>query len=189
MKPVLVKPYLLGIALSGLSVVAGIAAAQTNFGDQEPSVNAIIDQLKSKPAEGVEGVRTRSLRPGAAAATKASATPSSASISLQVQFGFNSSQIEGGSRQTMENLATALASPELKDRHFTIVGHTDGVGSAGYNQRLSQHRARSVKDFLIQRGVAGGRLQTSGKGFSELLNRNDPTASENRRVEIVATSH
>src|SRR3546814_9662405 len=75
----------------------------------------IVKELQSKPAEGVEGVQTRSLRPGAAVATKAAA-PASASISLQVQFGFNSSQIEGGSLQTMQNLAAALASPQLQDR-------------------------------------------------------------------------
>src|SRR3546814_9540174 len=88
-------------------------------------------------AEGVEGVQTRALRPGAAVATKAAA-PASASISLQVQFGFNSSQIEGGSLQTMQNLAAALASPQLQDRSFTVIGHTDGVGSASYN-RSEEH--------------------------------------------------
>src|SRR3546814_7139712 len=96
----------------------------TDFGDQEPSVDEIVKELQSKPAEGVEGVQTRSLRPGAAVATKAAA-PASASISLQVQFGFNSSQIEGGSLQTMQNLAAALASPQLQDRSFTVIGHTD----------------------------------------------------------------
>ncbi|AKC88156.1 hypothetical protein WQ53_03115 [Pseudoxanthomonas suwonensis] len=109
-------------------------------------------------------------------------------MSMQIQFGFNSSQIEGGSLQTMENLALALASPELQDRNFTIIGHTDGVGSADYNRRLSQARARSVRDFLVQRGVAGARLNTQGMGFDSLLNPADPAAAENRRVEIVAIS-
>lgn len=175
------------VVVLGLAMFAAAAAAQTNFGTAQPSVDQIVEQLKSKQDEGIEGVRTRALRPGAAAATT-SAAPAPASISLQVQFGFNSSRIEGGSLQTMENLAAALASPELQDRTFTIVGHTDGVGSAAYNQRLSQVRARSVKDFLVQRGVGASRLQTVGKGYSELLNRNDPTAAENRRVEIVAAS-
>src|SRR3546814_8149547 len=110
------------------------------------------------------------------------------SISLQVQFGFNSSQIEGGSLQTMQNLAAALASPQLQDRSFTVIGHTDGVGSASYNQRLSQRRARSVRDYLVQHGVDAGRLQTVGKGFSDLLNESDPPAAAKRRVEVVASS-
>src|SRR3546814_3076377 len=88
----------------------------------------------------------------------------------------------------MQNLAAALASPQLQDRSFTVIGHTDGVGSASYNQRLSQRRARSVRDYLVQHGVDAGRLQTVGKGFSDLLNESDPAAAENRRVEVVASS-
>lgn len=178
----------LGASLAVSLFAPSAALAQTDFGATQPTANEIIEKLKSQPEDSViDGVRTRALRPGAAAAAPAAA-PAKASISLQVQFGFNSSSIEGGSLTTMQNLATALASPELQDRTFTIVGHTDGVGSAAYNQRLSQMRANSVKDFLVQRGVAASRLQTQGKGFSELLNRDDPAAGENRRVEIVAAS-
>lgn len=183
-------PRIHGVALAVLTVAAmpGLALAQANFGDQQPSVEAIVDQLKAQPDSAVEGVRTRALRPGAAAAAT-TAAPKQASISMQIQFAFNSSRIEGGSLQTMENLAAALASPELGDRRFTVVGHTDGVGSAAYNQRLSAARAQSVKSFLVQRGVPGARLTTQGKGYSELLNSADPSAAENRRVEIVATSN
>ncbi|WP_201774025.1 OmpA family protein [Pseudoxanthomonas suwonensis] len=175
--------------LLGVFAACGSAGAQSNFGAQEPSVDAIVEQLRSKSgADGaVDTGRTRALRPGAAAASTA-APAQKASISMQIQFGFNSSQIEGGSLQTMENLALALASPELQDRNFTIIGHTDGVGSADYNRRLSQARARSVRDFLVQRGVAGARLNTQGMGFDSLLNPADPAAAENRRVEIVAIS-
>lgn len=176
--------------LLGLSAACGSAGAQSNFGAKEPSVDAIVEQLRSKPADdgAIDTGRTRALRPGAAAAASAPAPVQKASISMQIQFGFNSSQIEGGSLQTMENLALALASPELQDRTFTIIGHTDGVGSADYNRRLSQARARSVRDFLVQRGVTGARLNTKGMGFDNLLNPADPSAAENRRVEIVATS-
>src|SRR3546814_7790770 len=178
MKPVIVKPasILLGVAAFALFASGSAFAQSTDFGDREPSVDEIVKELQSKPAEGVEGVPTPSLRPGAAVATKAAA-PASASISLQVQFGFNSSQIEGGSLQTMQKLAAALASPQLQDRSFTVIGHTDGVGSASYNPRLSPRRARSVRDYLVQHGVDAGRLQTVGKGFSDLLNASDTAAA------------
>src|SRR3546814_6836060 len=111
MKPVIVKPAsnLLGVAAFALFASGSAFAQSTDFGDQEPSVDEIVKELQSKPAEGVEGVQTRSLRPGAAVATKAAA-PASASISLQVQFGFNSSQIEGGSLQTIDRKSTRLNS-------------------------------------------------------------------------------
>src|SRR3546814_15022521 len=92
----------------------------------------IVKELQSKPAEGVEGVQTRSLPPGAAVATKAAA-PASASISLQVQFGSNSSQIEGGSLQTIQNLAAALPSPQLMDHRLTALVHTQSVVSATHH--------------------------------------------------------
>src|SRR3546814_12598918 len=88
----------------------------------------------------------------------------------------------------MQNLAAALASPQLQDRSFTVIGHTDGVGSASYNQRLSQRRARSVRDYLVQHGVDAGRLQTVGKGFRDLLNESDPAPAENRPVQVMAST-
>ena len=179
------------LALIGLLAASGAVCAQSNnFGKQEPSADAIIEQLRGTPAaeEGtIDTGKTRALRPGAAAAVATQPAPP-ASISMQIQFAFNSSRIEGGSQQTMENLAAALASPQLADRKFLIVGHTDGVGSAAYNQRLSQQRANSVRSFLTSRGVDASRLQTQGKGFSNLLNPGNPAADENRRVEIVASS-
>ena len=57
-------------------------------------------------------------------------------------------------------------------------------GSLAYNQPLSERRALAVKRELIRQGVPAARLNSAGKGMSELLNANDPYASENRRVEI-----
>lgn len=158
-----------------------------------PSVKSIVDQLKVKDDdESVNTGATRSLRLGGAAAAgkvadAPTAAPPPASISMQIQFAFNSDRIEGASATTMNNLASALGSDELKGRSFQVIGHTDGVGSAGYNMRLSQMRAASVKRYLTEHGVAADRLSASGKGASELLNKTDPTAAENRRVEIVAS--
>ncbi len=169
-------------------------AQSRNFGTETPSVNQIIDQLKDNAEDGVAGVRTRALRPGAAsqatsagvqAAPSAPAVP--AAISMQVQFAFGSDQIAPASRRSIDNLAAALASDELKSRAFTVAGHTDGVGSADYNMRLSQRRAASVKAYLVEHGVAPARLKTVGKGLTEPVNQADPRAAENRRVEIIAS--
>jgi outer membrane protein OmpA-like peptidoglycan-associated protein len=66
-----------------------------------------------------------------------------------------------------------------------VEGHTDAKGSARYNEELSARRARSVVEFLQGKGVSVERLQAQGKGFSELLNKEQPEAAENRRVRIV----
>ncbi|MFC5743006.1 OmpA family protein [Dyella tabacisoli] len=153
-----------------------------------PSVKSIVDQLKVNKDDSINTGATRSLRLGsAAAATTAAEQPPSASISMQIQFAFNSDRIEGVSATTMSNLAAALSSDELKGRRFQVVGYTDGVGSALYNLRLSQMRAVAVKNYLVGHGVAADRLKSEGKGAGELLNKADPAAAENRRVEIVAS--
>jgi outer membrane protein OmpA-like peptidoglycan-associated protein len=177
-----------------LCTTAGTVLAQDagNAQSSTPSVQSIIDQLKPSDDSVVDGVHTRSLRLGAAAGAVEAAdaptpAPAPASISMQIQFAFASDRIDGASATTMSNLAAALASDELKGRTFEIVGHTDGVGSADYNMRLSRMRAASVKNYLVSHGVSASRLQTQGKGETDLANPADPAAAENRRVVIVAS--
>ena len=68
-----------------------------------------------------------------------------------------------------------------------IVGHTDSDGSAAYNQTLSESRARSVANILINNGVPGSRIQTFGRGESQPVasNLTPEGKAQNRRVEIV----
>ena len=107
------------------------------------------------------------------------------SLSLLIQFDFNSARVRPESQQALANLSVALQSPELRNSTFALEGHTDAKGSADYNVRLSALRAQAVRDYLMGRGVEQGRLQASGKGASELANVEQPFAPENRRVRIV----
>lgn len=177
-------------------LVGGMATAQaqdTKTTQTEPSVDSIIDSLKADVSEQTQG-QTRALRPGAASMATSAPAPAPvakpakpASINMQINFDFNSDRISGTSEQTMATLAKALASPQLENRSFTVIGHTDGKGSSAYNKALSDRRAASVRRYLIDNGVSASRLRAVGKGKSELLNPNDPYAAENRRVEILAT--
>lgn len=67
-----------------------------------------------------------------------------------------------------------------------VVGHTDNVGSAAYNQGLSERRAASVAAILRAEGVQPGRLQIIGRGLTQPIASNDTAAGrqQNRRVEI-----
>ena len=107
------------------------------------------------------------------------------SLSLLIQFDFNSARVRPESQQALANLSVALQSPELRNSTFALEGHTDAKGSADYNVRLSALRAQAVRDYLMGRGIEQGRLQASGKGASELANVEQPFAPENRRVRIV----
>jgi len=70
-----------------------------------------------------------------------------------------------------------------------INGHTDSIGNAAYNQKLSAARAKSVADALIKRGIAATRLQTAGLGFTQPKGDNSTLEGRafNRRVELVRT--
>jgi len=68
-----------------------------------------------------------------------------------------------------------------------IVGHTDSDGDAAYNQQLSERRANSIADVLLDAGIPFSRIQTFGRGESQPVASNlDPSSkARNRRVEIV----
>ena len=73
----------------------------------------------------------------------------------------------------------------LASIRFRIEGHTDGVGTAVYNDALSDRRAKAVVEFLQARGVGVARLEAEGKGMRELADPSNPKAAANRRVRIV----
>lgn len=175
----------------------------------EPSAQQIIDALKPRPAD-APAVAEPAAPPrkkmrnltveaapaeagsgaGAAVPAGAMASPArpaqQASISLAIQFAYNSDQVQPGSMQTLASLARAMQSPELSKLRFRLEGHTDGTGAAAYNVKLSEQRAEQVRKVLIANNISPSRLVTEGKGASELLNAAEPAAAENRRVRIVS---
>jgi len=174
-----------------IALLAACGGAFAQDAQDPPSVDSIINSLKTD-APAAEAGQTRALRPGAASMSTAPApapapVAKAASINMQINFDYNSSSISGSSERTMATLAKALASPQLEGRKFTVIGHTDASGSAGYNKSLSDRRAAAVRSYLMNNGVAATRLKALGKGESQLLNNDEPDAAENRRVEIQAT--
>ena len=76
---------------------------------------------------------------------------------------------------------------EEKDIELVIVeGHTDGVGSEGYNMKLSRRRAEAVRGYLVDHGIAPSRIRAEGFGKSRPVASNDTAEgrAQNRRVEL-----
>ncbi|WP_298340990.1 OmpA family protein [uncultured Algibacter sp.] len=75
---------------------------------------------------------------------------------------------------------------EYPTAKFTVEGHTDSVGSEKLNQRLSDSRANSVKEYLVTNGIDAFRLSALGYGESKPIDSNKTRAgrANNRRVEI-----
>ena len=76
---------------------------------------------------------------------------------------------------------------EFPQTTIDVIGHTDSVGDAGFNQRLSEERARSVAQYLMNQGVQPQRILTAGRGENQPIanNNTDAGRAQNRRVEIV----
>ncbi|ROS05477.1 OmpA family protein [Sinobacterium caligoides] len=72
------------------------------------------------------------------------------------------------------------------DYHVRIIGHTDSVGSAAFNQRLSEQRAAKARDFLVEKGIAAERIDALGRGEDEPLASNDSAQGrfKNRRIAV-----
>ncbi len=70
-----------------------------------------------------------------------------------------------------------------------VVGHTDNVGAASFNQQLGIDRALAVSQILIATGTPSNRLSYAGLGFSSPVASNGSVAGRamNRRVEIIIT--
>ena len=109
-------------------------------------------------------------------------------VDLSIQFEFDSAKLLPESRPLLDNLAKAINSDKLRGFTFILEGHTDIVGSADYNQKLSNQRALSVLAYLTSKGVSKERLKALGKGSTELLMPDKPDAAENRRVRIILNS-
>ena len=102
----------------------------------------------------------------------------------EVTFGVDSTNIDAGFRNTLDQVASTLT--QYEKTYVDVMGHTDSTGSDAYNQTLSERRASAVADYLSIRGVQSVRLATRGYGESQPKASNLDAAgrSANRRVEI-----
>jgi len=98
-------------------------------------------------------------------------------------FDFNSDVIRSNAATNLNELARNLS--KYGDSNLMIAGHTDGVGSADYNQALSERRAQSAARYLTAQGVSTY-IATAGLGEREPIASNTTQAGRqlNRRVEI-----
>ena len=104
-----------------------------------------------------------------------------------VLFDFNKYTLKPGAREKMAKVSgILLAYPGLK---IQVEGHTDSIGTEEYNQRLSEQRADTVRDYLVAQGVPNMTLTAVGFGKSRPVASNDSDAGrqQNRRVELVVS--
>ena len=191
------------------------AAAVPALAQSNPSTNQIIQSLKPSGnllQGGTRGIRlaapsssgsgaqsapaaappaTHSAAAGGSTAPASRPTQAEAtapSVSLNVDFPTNSATLTPDAKGTLDRLGRALTSKDLASYRFRIEGHTDTVGSAAYNQALSQRRADAVAAYLEQTfSIPSSRLEAVGMGEQGLLVVTPPQTAElrNRRVAVI----
>lgn len=106
-------------------------------------------------------------------------------VALYLNFATGSATIEASSNSQLDQIATMLKSaPQLS---VEVAGHTDNVGAADANMKLSEARATAVAQALVSRGIPAARVTAKGYGPTAPIadNRTEDGRAKNRRVELV----
>ena len=115
-------------------------------------------------------------------------TPRGLVVSMpDVLFDIGSYTLKPAARERLARVSgIVLAYPDLR---FEIEGHTDSVGSDEYNQTLSEKRAASVRDYLMNNGVSINNVMARGFGKENPVADNSTAAGRklNRRVEMIVS--
>ncbi|HEX8615266.1 MAG TPA: OmpA family protein [Telluria sp.] len=176
---------ILALPLLGLACPAMAQTAGTVLSGKDITETALIEALTPVRQPSEEAILTRSIRVNRNDAPRA--TPARpASASLLITFETNSAALTPHARHALDVVGEALRSDKLAEFRFAIQGHADPRGDADANLKLSQSRAESVRQYLVQnKRIEDRRLEAIGKGDKELMNHANPIAPENRRVTIV----
>ncbi|WP_294706832.1 OmpA family protein [uncultured Fusobacterium sp.] len=102
-----------------------------------------------------------------------------------VLFDFNKYEVKNKVKGSLNTLAKALE--ENPDIRIKIDGYTDFIGSEGYNLELSVKRAKSIRNYLVDRGVKSSNISIEGYGKQNPIANNATAAgrAKNRRVEFI----
>lgn len=104
---------------------------------------------------------------------------------MHIHFDYNKATLRPDALPQIQQLAQTLR--QHPNWTIGLDGHTDAVGSAEFNQRLSEDRARAVKAALVADGVPAQQIATRGLGATQPVadNSTDAGRAKNRRVEVV----
>ena len=123
--------------------------------------------------------------PPAKPAPPPAATPKPLAVLHGPQFDFNRYVLKASGKQKVDEVARYLQ--QHPDVNVQVDGYTDSIGSDAYNLKLSERRAKAVRDALVADGVSADRITMRGLGKANPVADNDTAEgrAENRRVEIV----
>ena len=156
--------------------LASIAAVEASLADAHRNEGKLAERLAAQKAATDQALKDNEALRAELAKRKTSVVSSAA-----VFFNFDSARLTDRAKSSMQIIQETIAAAP-KDQVFTIVGHADvKTGSAAYNQKLSEKRAKAVYDYLVAQGVNKDQLTWKGVGSTE----NIFPANNTNRVVIV----
>ena len=178
-----------GAVIGGVAGAIVGAAIDNNRGHHSAKRGAVIGGVAGTAAGAIVGAmmdkQERELRQIEGVSVSRTA-PDELKVTVRndVLFDFNSAGLRQASQDSLREMANVF--DKYPSTTISVQGHTDSIGSAAYNQRLSERRARAVANYLENLGVRSSRLETVGYGKSQPRATNSTAEGRqlNRRVEI-----
>lgn len=195
-RPSTLRLYVLAGVLSLLTLpaVAGAEGKYTDFRGKSSYSSTDLEKAlfpDGSPQSGAS-ILTRGVEPSVQKSLSQSSppavtpSPTKVAVTLNVSFATNSDKILPSYYADLDKLGEALS--RRPNASVQIEGHTDSRGSASLNQALSEKRAESVKQYLVQKySLVAGNISVKGFGPAQPRETNDTPygRSANRRVEVV----
>ncbi len=105
-------------------------------------------------------------------------------LSKGIEFAFGETTFTDGTPPVLEKILSIIL--RYPTANFSVEGHTDSVGTKGFNQNLSERRASAVVDYLTSNNISSDRLKAVGFGETNPIDTNVSSEgrANNRRVEI-----
>jgi OOP family OmpA-OmpF porin len=119
-------------------------------------------------------------------APKPAPQPVKVAVTIQAEalFDFDKSILKPDGKKSIDE---AIAKMKKVDVEMVIAtGHTDSIGTDAYNQKLSERRATTVKEYMVSQGIPAAKITTLGKGETQPVatNKTAEGRAKNRRVDI-----
>ncbi len=178
-----------GAVIGGVAGAIVGAAIGNNRGHHSAKRGAVVGAVAGTAAGAIVGAmmdkQERELRQiEGVNVTRTAPDELKVTVRNEVLFDFNSAGLRTASRESLREMADVFQ--KYPNTTISVQGHTDSIGSAAYNKRLSNRRANSVASYLENLGVRSSRVETIGYGESQPRTTNSTAEGRqlNRRVEI-----
>lgn len=165
------------------------AVIGNNHGHHSSKRGAVVGTLAGGAAGAIVGAmmdkQERELRQiNGVNVTRTAGNELKVTVRNDVLFDFNSASLRSASRESLREMANVF--DRYPNTTIRVEGFTDSIGTASYNERLSERRADAVSNYLEDLGVQGARIDSIGYGESHPRATNSTASGRqlNRRVEI-----